>query len=102
MRPPPGQERRDAMLRRIALFVALGLLAASLGASSVFAAPNPSGTGQPSQSCQAEPTGPAGLLSTTNGFATTAVNVYAGSPGTPSLANGNAAAVSQYDVACYQ
>ena len=41
-------------------------------------------------------------MSTTNGFATRAVNVYAGSPGTPSLANGNAHAVSQYDVACYQ
>ncbi len=71
-------------------------------ATSVLAAANPSGTGQPSQSCQAEPTGPAGLLSTTNGFARIAVNVYAGSPGTPSLANGNAAAVSQYDVACFQ
>jgi hypothetical protein len=70
----------------------------------VAAAPaaNPPGMGQPSQSCQAEPTGPAGLMSTTNGFARVAVNVYAGSPGTPSLANGNAAAVSQYDVACFQ
>jgi hypothetical protein len=41
-------------------------------------------------------------LSKTNGFATRAVLVYAGSPGTPSLANGNARAVSQYDVACFQ
>jgi hypothetical protein len=40
-----------------------------------------------------------GLISTTNGFARVAVNVYAGSPGTPSLANGNSHAVSQYDVA---
>lgn len=54
------------------------------------------------QSCQAQPTGPAGIVSTTNGFATRAVLVYAGSPGTPSLANGNAHAVSQYDVACFQ
>lgn len=66
------------------------------------AAPNPSGTGQPSQSCQAEPTGPPGITSTTNGFATRAVNVYAGSPGTPSAAHGSAHAVSQYDVACFQ
>ena len=73
----------------------------ALGAGTA-AAGNPAGTGQPSQSCQAEPTGPAGLLSTTNGFATRAVNVYAGSSGSPSLANGNAHAVSQYDVACYQ
>lgn len=81
----------------LALAAALGL-----GAITPALAANPPGTGQPSQSCQAEPTGPAGLISTTNGFATVAVNVYAGSPGTPSLANGNAAAVSQYDVACFQ
>jgi hypothetical protein len=73
-----------------------------LTASGAMAASNPNGTGQPSQSCQAEPSGPPGLISVTNGFATRAVNVYAGSPGTPSLANGNGHAVSQYDVACYQ
>jgi hypothetical protein len=78
------------------------ILALALTAVPALAAPNPNGTGQPSQSCQAEPTGPPGLLSTTNGFARIAVNVYAGSPGTQSLANGAATAVSQYDVACYQ
>jgi hypothetical protein len=76
--------------------LALALAAGALGA------PNPNGTGQPSQSCQDVGTGPPGITSTTNGFATRAVNVYAGSPGTQSLANGNAHAVSQYDVACYQ
>ncbi len=75
--------------------VALSLLAAPL----VFAVANPAGTGQPGQSCQAEPMMPAGFG--TNGF-THATTVYAGSPGTPSLANGNSHAVSQYDVACYQ
>ncbi len=84
----------------ITIVVIVGALL--VAAVPALGAANPSGTGQPSQSCQAEPTGPAGLLSTTNGFATVAVNVYAGSPGTPSLANGNAHAVSQYDVACYQ
>ncbi len=80
------------------------IMGAALAAAAVgpVAAANPPGTGQPSQSCQAEPTGPAGLISTTNGFARVAVNVYAGSPGTPSLMNGNAKAVSQYDVACFQ
>jgi hypothetical protein len=78
------------------------IVALALAVVPALAAPNPNGTGQPSQSCQAEPMGPPGLLSTTNGFATVAVNVYAGSPGTPSLAHGNSAAVSQYDVACYQ
>ncbi len=77
-------------------------LAVGVAVAPAVAARNPSGTGQPSQSCQAEPTGPPGIISTTNGFATVAVNVYAGSPGTPSLANGNAHAVSQYDVACFQ
>ena len=88
------------MTRLIAALATAAALAAA--AVPATAAQNPSGTGQPSQSCQAEPTGPAGLLSTTNGFATRAVNVYAGSPGTPSLANGNTHAVSQYDVACFQ
>ena len=75
-------------------------------ASLTWAAPalglSPGGGGQPSQSCQQQPTGPPGITSTTNGFATRAVNVYAGSPGTPSLANGNSLAVSQYDVACFE
>lgn len=78
------------------------ILALALAATPALAARNPNGTGQPSQSCQAEPAGPPGLVSTSNGFATVAVNVYAGSPGTPSLANGAGTAVSQYDVACYQ
>jgi hypothetical protein len=83
----------------LTVMACIAALAITTGA---LAAPNPNTTGQPSQSCQAEPTGPPGLTSTTNGFATRAVNVYAGSPGTPSLANGNAHAVSQYDVACFQ
>ncbi len=73
-----------------------------LAAAPAIGASNPNGTGQPSQSCQAEPTGPSGLTSATNGFARVAVNVYAGSPGTPWLANGSPTGVSQYDVACYQ
>ena len=68
-------------------------------AGAVSAAKNPSGTGQPSQSCQAEPAQPNGFG--TGGFANAEAK-YAGSDGTPSLANGNSHAVSQYDVACYQ
>jgi len=82
------------------------LLAAIVVVAALFvvvvegaSAGNPSGTGQPSQSCQAEPTGPPGITSTTNGFATRAVNVYAGSA--PQNSN-NPKSVSQYDVACYQ
>ena len=76
-------------------------IAALVVVAGALGAPNPNGTGQPSQSCQDVGTGPPGITSTTNGFATRAVNIYAGSPGTQSLANGNAHAVSQYDVACY-
>jgi hypothetical protein len=87
---------------KVSITVLLALLVLFVAAVPAMGAANPSGTGQPSQSCQAEPTGPPGLISTTNGFATRAVNVYAGSPGTPSAANGNPHAVSQYDVACFQ
>jgi hypothetical protein len=64
--------------------------------------PSPTGTGQPNQSCELAGAGPPGIFSMDNGFANTAVNVYA-NPKT--LPNGNAInslAVSQYDVACYQ
>jgi len=82
------------------IILATGAVLASLALSGVaLAAMNPSGTGQPSQSCQAQTTMPKGF--STNGF-NHATTVYAGSPGTPSLANGNSHAVSQYDVACYQ
>jgi hypothetical protein len=83
----------------------VGLLTAALLAvipiSPALAAPNPSGTGQPGAEC-GEPDAsvePAGFLR--DGFAH-AETVYAGSEGTPSAANGDAHAVSQYDVACYQ
>ena len=69
--------------------------------TTVSAARNPSGTGQPSQSC-----GSATAQQEPNGFGTGGFShaeaVYAGSDGTPSQANGNSHAVSQYDVACYQ
>jgi hypothetical protein len=54
--------------------------------TAALAASNPSGSGQPSLEC---------------GFAT-AEDMYAGSDGTASLASGSDAAVSQYDVACFQ
>ncbi len=86
------------MLRRIVFGLILVLLLALMVAGPAFAAPNPAGTGQPSQSCQALSASPKGF--NTGGF-THATTVYAGS-GAPSLASGNTHAVSQYDVACYQ
>jgi hypothetical protein len=88
-------------MRKVSAAIAAALLLAALATAPALAA-NPPGTGQPSQSCQAEPAGPSGIFSKNNGFANVAVNVYAGSPGTPSAANGNSHAVSQYDVACFQ
>jgi hypothetical protein len=91
------------MLTKIARAVAIAAVAGSLLAGTAFAASNPSptGTGQPTQSCQAVfplgPLSPAGF--NTAGFAH-AVTVYAGSGA--SLVSGNLKAVSQYDVACYQ
>lgn len=82
--------------------IAVAAAVASLAGAAPALALSPGGGGQPGQSCQDQPTGPPGITSTTNGFATRAVNVYAGSPGTPSLMNGNAHAVSQYDVACFE
>src|SRR5438477_6571024 len=91
------------MMGRLVFVLALVGVFLALAGNALAADPHSGGsTGQPSQSCQAEPTGPAGLISTTNGFARIAVNVYAGSPGTHSLASNNPHAVSQYDVACFQ
>ncbi|UGS38027.1 hypothetical protein [Capillimicrobium parvum] len=74
---------------------------AAVPAATASGASNPSGTGQPNQSCGSATAvqQPAGFG--TGGFAH-AETVYAGSEGTPSAANGNSHAVSQYDVACYQ
>lgn len=63
---------------------------------------NPSGTGQPSQSC-----GSATATMQPKGFGTKgfthATTVYAGSPGSKSATHSKSTkAVSQYDVACFQ
>jgi hypothetical protein len=86
-------------MRRLIMVAAA--LAALAGAAPAVAM-SPGTGGQPNQSCQAEPNGPPGIFSMNNGFANVAVNVYAGSPGTPSALNGNSHAVSQYDVACFE
>jgi hypothetical protein len=90
------------MLRKLSLGLLIGGLLTLSVATGAFAAGNPNGTGQPSQSC-----GSATASTSPNGFNTAgfaiAEGVYAGSDGTHSAANANSsAAVSQYDVACYQ
>jgi hypothetical protein len=74
------------------LTAVLGSIAViAVGATPALAAANPAGTGQPSQSCEEQPSGPAGFDMA--GFAH-AQTVYANVDGTHM--------VSQYDVACYQ
>jgi hypothetical protein len=75
------------------------MLILSIG-SVTAGAGNPAGTDQPGAECGEEGAElePAGFL--TEGFATAEAR-YAGSEGTPSLANANSShAVSQYDIAC--
>lgn len=74
-------------------------LAVSAVAAALVTAAPAFATGQPNASCEsAGATPPPGFA--TGGF-TTAQGVYAGSPGTPSAANGSPDAVSQYDIACF-
>jgi hypothetical protein len=91
------------------LLVAAGVVAIlSAVGSPAFAATNPSGTGQPSAACletsatALEPgqaaTAPGSAFNENGGIAGA---VYAGN-GVSTTTPANAAAVSQYDVACYQ
>jgi hypothetical protein len=64
-----------------------------------LAAAGPAYAGQPNASCEAAGANPPPGFST-GGFSN-AQSVYAGALGTPSLANGNSHAVSQYDIACF-
>ena len=79
--------------------VAVRLMVGSAG--TAVAARNPSRSGQPGLEC-----GDEGATSEPAGFGTVgfenAEAHYAGSDGTASLNSGNPAAVSQYDVACFQ
>ena len=87
-------------MKKTIISTAIGIGAALLLSMSAFAASNPAGTGQPGADCADEVTLPTGFG--TDGFAY-AETVYAGSDGTPSSDNAqSSAAVSQYDVACYQ
>src|SRR5262249_62022153 len=98
-RPQAGGTRKEISMTRVIVAIVFAVLALAVPAFGL----SPGTMGQPNQSCQNEPTGPPGLESTTNGFATRAVNVYAGSfPDAHSLVSGNPNAVSQYDVACFE
>ena len=98
---------------RILITAMLAAIVCALAAAGAFAAPNPSGTGQPNQGCLSptalmEPghaaSAPGSAFnepSATNPLGGTAGQMYAGNGQTLSTP-ANGAAVSQYDVACYQ
>jgi hypothetical protein len=88
-------------MRRMLIALSCGALLAGASVAPALAASNPSGTGQPGAECGAPGATMAPRGFSTAGFAH-AETVYAGSEGTPSAANGNVHAVSQYDTACYQ
>jgi hypothetical protein len=88
------------MLRRAILGTAAATLALALSTSIVFAGSgNPSGTGQPSTSCD-NPGAikPPGF--NTAGFANAELH-YANPGSQGGISSGNSHVVSQYDVACY-
>jgi hypothetical protein len=93
---------------RIVLAAMLLAVACALSAATAFAASNPNGTGQPSQTClsstaPSEPGNSAnapGSAFNETGPGTAGV-VYAGN-GVSATTAGSPNAVSQYDVACYQ
>ncbi|MFZ0324622.1 MAG: hypothetical protein WAN48_10880 [Actinomycetes bacterium] len=94
-------------MKRVHAF-ALVIPALVLGlAGPAAAASNPAGSGQPGTANPAGVAcGDAGATAQPPGFASPGFAVaethYAGSPGTGSLNSGNAHAVSEYDIACYQ
>jgi hypothetical protein len=93
--------RRRIVMRRALIGSAVALVLMLCSAGTAVAARNPSGSGQPGAEC-----GDEGATSEPVGFSTVGFEVaeahYAGSDGTASLNSGNPAAVSQYDVACFE
>jgi hypothetical protein len=89
------------MIRKLILGVTVSTAIVLVGASAAFA-DNTGSTGQPNQSCQAQPSTPGNAASApgsafnTSGMAGT---VYAGTQPQNST---NPNSVSQYDVACFQ
>ena len=79
-------------MRRLVVALVVAAALTPLGAGTSFA-------GQPNASCEATGANPPPGFNKP-GFEH-AQTVYAGALGTPSAANGNSHAVSQYDIACF-
>ena len=70
--------------------------------TAALAAGNPNGTGQPSQSCQAEPMTPGNSANAPGSAFNTAGKAGSVYAGTQPQNSKNPNSVSQYDVACFQ
>jgi hypothetical protein len=95
-------------MRRLLAMGAIVVALLGPAAGTALAAPNPSGTGQPSQTCLSSgATTEPGHAASAAGSAFnesgpgTAGTVYAGN-GVSATTAGSSHAVAQYDVACYQ
>ena len=88
------------MVHRVIRGFGVALMGILLSASVALAG-NPAGTGQPGAECGDENATVMPNGFTTDGFANAEAH-YANDDSTGGLASGNAAVVSQYDVACYQ
>jgi hypothetical protein len=93
------------MRRIVPILVLTGLLGLG-GAATAMAAPNPNGTGQPNQSCQAFEgpggTNAPGQSGTSPGSVFNEPGFGSEGGGTGGNAYNAAGAPSQYDVACFQ
>lgn len=103
-------------MKRIMASLAIGALLSTAGAANAASSvqnPTTGHRGAPANTCGSPGTSTPGLAAPTGGAVTaqgspfnpngTAGTVYAGNPGTASLAHSNSTAtVSQYDVACFQ
>ncbi len=96
-------------MRKRILGIAIGVMLAGLGGVTAAADTSPTGSpgqpGAPGTTCQQFTVTPGNSMSASGSVFNpngTAGTVYAGNPGTPSLANGSPTAISQYDIACFQ
>ena len=101
MDQPGFQLTRLAASLTLAAILAAVMLIAFVRPAFTFAAPNPSGTGQPNVECGEEDTlaQPPGFFG--DGFAL-AQTVYAGEGASADHSGSPEHAVSQYDVACFE
>jgi hypothetical protein len=97
------EDKEFKLMRRVIVIVVMAVaLLVVLGTANRVLADNPPGTGQPTQSCEVQPTRP-GNASSAHGSAFNPDGIagthYAGEQ--PQNSN-NPKSVSQYDVACFQ